>query len=118
MLQSVSGLVVTSDTKAASAVDHVQLSVLVSIFKAYCFRLPTDHSSTVPPDAQNLHPAPSRYNESQLYGPLEPKDNEWVCASGFVTETHIWYTICDDGTSLMCQVIHSSVGYVKNTPLP
>jgi len=27
-----------------------------------------------------------------------------------MTETHIWYNVLDDGTFLLCQIIHSSVG--------
>ncbi|KAH8826435.1 oxidative stress survival, Svf1-like protein [Flagelloscypha sp. PMI_526] len=66
--------------------------------------------STFPPDAQNLDPVSSRYDESHLLGTLTPKDTEWAIASGFSTETQVFYTVCDDGTFLMCQLIHSSVG--------
>jgi len=69
--------------------------------------------STLPP----VHPtAPTFYAvsnnlaDTELFGELEPQDTEWLCAGGFVTETQIFYVITDDGTSIMCQVIHSSVG--------
>ncbi|KAF8638306.1 hypothetical protein AX17_002326 [Amanita inopinata Kibby_2008] len=64
----------------------------------------------VDPTAPNFHPVSSRYPAQELFGQLEPKDTEWLCAGGFVTETQTFYTITDDGRSLMCQVIHSAVG--------
>lgn len=64
----------------------------------------------VDPNAPNFLPVSSLFSSDELYGGLEPADIEWKCASGFVTETQIWYTILDDGTSVMCQVIHSSIG--------
>jgi hypothetical protein len=46
-----------------------------------------------------------------LFGELEPKDTEWLAtSSGFVTETQTFYHFLEDGSSLMFQVIHSSVG--------
>ncbi|KAI0303753.1 survival factor 1 [Multifurca ochricompacta] len=64
----------------------------------------------VDPQAPNFLPVSSLFSPHELFGELEPKDIEWTCASGFVTETQIWYTILEDGSSVMCQVIHSSVG--------
>jgi len=64
----------------------------------------------VDPKAPNFHPVSSRYSPQELFGELEPKDTEWACAGGFVTETQTFYTITDDGVSVMCQVIHSAVG--------
>lgn len=68
-------------------------------------------SPPVDPHAPNFHPVNETIPDSELFGELEPKDMEWLCAGGFVTETQTFYTITADGTSLMCQVIHSSVGY-------
>ncbi|PFH52999.1 hypothetical protein AMATHDRAFT_73812 [Amanita thiersii Skay4041] len=67
-------------------------------------------AAPVDPTAPNFHPVSSRYPAKELFGALEPKDTEWTCAGGFVTETQTFYTITEDGTSLMCQVIHSAVG--------
>jgi len=64
----------------------------------------------VDPHAPNFLPVSSLFTSDELYGELEPTDMEWKCASGFVTETQIWYTILEDGSSVMCQVIHSSIG--------
>ncbi|KAF8968154.1 oxidative stress survival Svf1-like protein [Flammula alnicola] len=64
----------------------------------------------VDPNAPNFHSVTSKFSEDQLFGELEPKDTQWLCAGGFVTETQIFYVITDDGTSVMCQVIHSAVG--------
>jgi len=64
----------------------------------------------VDPQAPNFLPVSSLFSSEELYGELEPKDIEWKCESGFVTETQIWYSILEDGSSVMCQVIHSSVG--------
>ncbi|KAG6862549.1 hypothetical protein C0995_000097 [Termitomyces sp. Mi166 len=65
----------------------------------------------VDPTAPNLHPVSEAFKENELFGELEPKDTEWTCTtSGFVTETQIFYVSADDGTFLMLQVIHSSVG--------
>ncbi|KAH7911673.1 oxidative stress survival, Svf1-like protein [Hygrophoropsis aurantiaca] len=63
------------------------------------------------PKASNFRPVSSAFPEpSDLFGELEPKDTEWTCASGFVTETSIFYNFLEDGTVIMCQVIHSSIG--------
>ncbi|KAH9002981.1 oxidative stress survival Svf1-like protein [Lactarius hatsudake] len=64
----------------------------------------------VDPQAPNFLPVSSLFSSEELYGELESKDLEWKCESGFVTETQIWYSILEDGSSLMCQIIHSSVG--------
>jgi hypothetical protein len=66
--------------------------------------------STVDPKAPNFHAVASNVAGTELFGELQPKDTEWLCSGGFVTETQTFYVITDDGTSLMCQVIHSSVG--------
>ncbi|KIM39821.1 hypothetical protein M413DRAFT_184485 [Hebeloma cylindrosporum] len=64
----------------------------------------------VDPAAPNFHSVSTRFSENELFGELEPKDTEWLCAGGFVTETQTFYVITEDGTSVMCQVIHSAVG--------
>ncbi|TBU55566.1 oxidative stress survival Svf1-like protein [Dichomitus squalens] len=64
----------------------------------------------VDPNAPNFHPVSSAFPPSELYGELEPKDTEWTCPGGFAVETQIFYIFLEDGTSLMCQVIHSAVG--------
>ncbi|KAL0573686.1 putative cell survival pathways protein [Marasmius crinis-equi] len=70
--------------------------------------------STAPPadpTAANFHPVSSRFKDGEVFGELAPKDTEMLCqSSGFVTETQIFYTIASDGTSIMCQLIHSSTG--------
>ncbi|KAJ8455498.1 hypothetical protein ONZ45_g18930 [Pleurotus djamor] len=63
-----------------------------------------------PEHQRNFHPVSSRYEEKDLFGELETKDLEWTCPGNFATETQTFYTLGDDGTSLMCQVIHSAVG--------
>jgi len=64
----------------------------------------------VDPTAQNFFSATTDVAESDLFGPLQPKDTEWLCAGGFVLETQTFYTISDEGIFVMCQVIHSSTG--------
>ncbi|TFK75229.1 oxidative stress survival, Svf1-like protein [Pluteus cervinus] len=61
-------------------------------------------------NAPNFHPVSDRYKEDELFGELSPKDTEWQCASGFVTETQVFYITTESGASLMCQVIHSATG--------
>jgi hypothetical protein len=68
---------------------------------------PTDHQ------AQNFFAVADGAPANELYGELQQADTEWLCAGGFVTETQVFYTITDDGKSVMCQVIHSSVGCVQ-----
>ncbi|KAF8071897.1 survival factor 1 [Lyophyllum atratum] len=67
-------------------------------------------SAPVDPTAPNLHPVSERFKHDELFGKLEPKDTEWLCAGGFATETQTFYVSADDGSILMCQVIHSAVG--------
>lgn len=71
-------------------------------------------SAPADPTAPTFHPVTARYDVEKhpelLYGELEPKDTEWLCAGGFVTETQIFYQIMDDGKFFWCQVIHSSIG--------
>ncbi|KAK0480023.1 oxidative stress survival Svf1-like protein [Armillaria novae-zelandiae] len=67
-------------------------------------------SPPVDPNAPNFRPVTEAFKEEELFGELTPKDTEWACAGGFITETQTFYTTTDDGMSLMCQVIHSSVG--------
>lgn len=63
------------------------------------------------PKTPNFHPVSGfEAKTSDLFGALEPKDLEWTCASGFVTETQIFYNFLEDETMIMCQVIHSSIG--------
>ncbi|TFY83296.1 hypothetical protein EWM64_g726 [Hericium alpestre] len=69
--------------------------------------------STLPPvdpNAPNFHPVSSTFPKEELFGELEPTDTALLCAGGFVTETQVWYHILEDGTSVMCQIIHSSIG--------
>ncbi|TFY70465.1 hypothetical protein EVG20_g2538 [Dentipellis fragilis] len=67
-------------------------------------------SPPVDPKAPNFHPVSSRFPSNELFGELEPKDTELLCPSGFAAETQVWYQILEDGTSVMCQIIHSSIG--------
>ncbi|KAI0049806.1 oxidative stress survival Svf1-like protein [Auriscalpium vulgare] len=64
----------------------------------------------VDPTAPNFHPVSSGRAPADLYGELEPQDTEWACSGGFVSETQAWYINLPDGSSVMCQVIHSSIG--------
>lgn len=82
--------------------------------------LPSNSFRTKPVDsnAPNFHSVSSRYSDSDLLGELEPTDTEWLCSTnGFITETQTWYVLAEDGTSIMCQVIHSAVGQVFHTDL-
>ncbi|KAG8711796.1 putative cell survival pathways protein [Ceratobasidium sp. 394] len=67
-------------------------------------------SAAADPKAPNFHPVTSKTAPSELFGQLTPKDTEWTCAGGFVTETQVWYHLLEDGTFIMCQIIHSAVG--------
>ncbi|TDL16561.1 survival factor 1 [Rickenella mellea] len=67
-------------------------------------------ASPVDPTAPTFHPVSSRFPPNELAGPLETKDLEWACAGGFVTETQTFYNFLDDGSFLMVQVVHSSIG--------
>ncbi|KAJ2926920.1 hypothetical protein H1R20_g10191, partial [Candolleomyces eurysporus] len=63
------------------------------------------------PHAPNFHAVTTNVSDSDLLGPLEPKDTEWLCATGgFVTETQTFYFITEDGVTMMYQIIHSAVG--------
>ncbi|KIY71489.1 oxidative stress survival, Svf1-like protein [Cylindrobasidium torrendii FP15055 ss-10] len=65
----------------------------------------------VDPKASNFHPLTENVKDGVYYGPLTPKDTEWLCTtSGFTAETQTFYVNTDDNKSIMCQVIHSSVG--------
>ncbi|KAJ3999457.1 survival factor 1 [Lentinula boryana] len=70
--------------------------------------------STAPPtdpQAPNFHSVSSKLKPTELFGELKPRDTELLCtSSGFVTETQIFYITTPDGKSIMCQLIHSSVG--------
>ena len=70
----------------------------------------TSTSPPVDPKSPTFHAVASNVADTELFGELEPKDTEWLCSGGFITETQTFYVFTDDGTSLMCQVIHSSVG--------
>ena len=81
-------------------------SSFYSILSYFLYRT----SPPVDPAAPTFHAVANNVADTELFGELEPKDTEWLCSGGFVTETQTFYVITDDGTSLMCQVIHSSVG--------
>ena len=67
------------------------------------------------PHAPNFFAVADGVPTNELYGELQPADTEWHCAtSGFVTETQTFYVITEDGKSIMCQVIHSAVGYIHS----
>jgi hypothetical protein len=58
------------------------------------------------------HPAPSEDPAVEgSFGKLVPADTQWLCAGGFTAETQVYYSMLPDGKFLLCQVIHSSVGY-------
>ncbi|GAA5832388.1 hypothetical protein JCM11251_006431 [Rhodosporidiobolus azoricus] len=58
----------------------------------------------------NIHPVQLAFDQQALFGPLTAGDVSWLCPGGFATETQTFYTTLKDGSILMCQVIHSSVG--------
>ncbi|EUC56017.1 survival factor 1, related protein [Rhizoctonia solani AG-3 Rhs1AP] len=61
--------------------------------------------------APNFHPVvTSKTAPGELFTKLEPKDLEWNCAKGSVTETQNWYNFLEDGTLIWFQVIHSGIG--------
>ncbi|KAG9015360.1 putative cell survival pathways protein [Tulasnella sp. JGI-2019a] len=62
------------------------------------------------PNATNVHPVTLNLTPPEIYGELTADDLNWTCAGGFATETQIWYNVLEDGTFLMCQIIHSAVG--------
>ncbi|GAA5990063.1 hypothetical protein JCM10908_005804 [Rhodotorula pacifica] len=64
-------------------------------------------SSTGP----NIHPVQTTFSDpNALFGELKAKDLEWNCGGGINTETQTWYATTKDGSIIMCQIIHSSVG--------
>ncbi|KLO17226.1 survival factor 1 [Schizopora paradoxa] len=65
---------------------------------------------TVDPNAPTFHPVTERYQDSELAGELEPRDLEWLLAGGFAAETQTYYNFLEDGTFLMVQFVHSSIG--------
>ena len=79
-------------------------------FIQFCYVFCYSTSPPVDPAAPTFHAVADNVADTELFGQLEPKDTEWLCSGGFVTETQTFYVLTDDGTSLMCQVIHSSVG--------
>ena len=80
------------------------------IYIQFCYVFSYSTSPPVDPEAPTFHAVGDNVPDTELFGELEPKDTEWLCSGGFVTETQTFYVITDDGTSIMCQVIHSSVG--------
>ncbi|GAA6032127.1 hypothetical protein JCM8097_007086 [Rhodosporidiobolus ruineniae] len=67
-------------------------------------------SSSSSSSGPNIHPVQSAFDTQALYGKLTPQDNEWLCPGGIATETQVFYATLKDGSYLMAQVIHSSVG--------
>ena len=60
----------------------------------------------------NFHAVSDAFPQSELYGELARTDMNWTCPSGLTTETQVWYSILEDGSFVMSQIIYSSVGYV------
>lgn len=60
----------------------------------------------------NFHPVQLNFpDQNSLFGPLVQADTEWQCAGGMgPTETQCFYHTQKDGSLVMIQVIHSSVG--------
>lgn len=52
----------------------------------------------------------SLYGPGEQFGKLDEHDLDWTCAGGFVSEVQIFYQFNPDGTFIMLQVIHASVG--------
>lgn len=67
------------------------------------------HSGDSKDHGPNFFPLPS-YNKG--FGQLDAEDKGWKCITGkgFQTETHTYYSILEDGSSLMVQVIWSFLG--------
>lgn len=100
----------TSESPRSSSC-HVLLTLFVSLTIASTDVVLQLHSTSAPvdPTAPTFHPISA--NPSELLGELEPKDTEWLAtSSGFVTETQGFYNFLEDGSFVMCQVIHSSIG--------
>lgn len=69
------------------------------------------------PTGPNIHPVQLSIPDTQAaFGPLTPQDNEWLLPSGIATETQTFYATLKDGSLLMAQVIHSSIGCVPRLP--
>ncbi|WFD45640.1 Putative cell survival pathways protein [Malassezia furfur] len=58
----------------------------------------------------NFHAVSDAFPQSELYGELARTDLNWTCPSGLTTETQVWYSILEDGSFVMSQIIYSSVG--------
>ncbi|BGP25897.1 survival factor 1 [Rhodotorula toruloides] len=72
--------------------------------------------SSSAPTGPNIHPVQTTFSDpNALFGPLTPKDLEWNCAGGINTETQTWYATLKDGSIVMCQIIHSSIGLLWPT---
>ncbi|WWC94309.1 hypothetical protein V866_001151 [Kwoniella sp. B9012] len=69
----------------------------------------SSQSSNSSKDATNFYPVTSYLSG---YGELTSADTAWANTSnkGFQTETQIWYTVLEDGTWIMVQIIWSYVG--------
>ncbi|KAK8864504.1 hypothetical protein IAR55_001754 [Kwoniella newhampshirensis] len=69
----------------------------------------SSQSSNSAPGGPTFFPVTS-YNSG--FGALTPEDTAWSNTSnkGFQTETQVWYTILEDGSMLMVQVIWSYIG--------
>ncbi|BGP17776.1 hypothetical protein JCM10213_001722 [Rhodosporidiobolus nylandii] len=67
-------------------------------------------SSSSTPQGPNIHPVQLNFDGQAAFGPLTKEDNEWLCPSGIATETQTFYATLKDGSYIMAQVIHSSVG--------
>lgn len=82
----------------------------------YCIYVFSCQASSAPtdPNAPTFHPVSSRYSDSEIVGELEPKDVESMCLGGFASETQTYYNFLEDGTFIMVQVIHSSIGCATN----
>lgn len=51
-----------------------------------------------------------KFDQGNLFGPLDRADLEWTCPTYISTETETWYTIIEDGAFVMCQIIYSPIG--------
>lgn len=62
-----------------------------------------------------LHPPHERLSSPEsTFGPLSKQDTEWYCSGAFAAETQTFYALTGgkDAKLIMCQVIHSGVGWV------
>lgn len=95
---------------------HVLIFILVSTLYSTGTRSNCSDLSTAPPvdpTAPTFFPTSAQTGE--LFGELEPKDTEWLCAGGFTTETQTFYNVLENGTLVMVQIIHSAIGLVPAT---